>query len=54
MSSTILSQVSKQREGLKAFLQDNMHALAQQCAPLMNDPPALEGLLRQHVNESSK
>ena len=53
MSSSILAQVSKQREVLKEFLYNNMHALAQQCAPIMNDPWALDSLLRQHVHEDS-
>lgn len=53
MSSSILSQVSKQREVLKDFLYDNMHVLAEKCAPFMHDPEALEQLLDEHVHRSS-
>lgn len=53
MRSSILAQVNKQREVLKEFLYNDMHALAQQCAPIMKDPWALDRLLQQHVNQSS-
>ena len=53
MSSSILTQVSKQRLVLKEFLYDNMLGLAQKCAPIMNDPQALDHLLGEHVHQSS-
>lgn len=53
MSSSILTQVSKQRLVLKEFLYDNMFVLARKCAPIMSDPQALDHLLNEHVNQSS-
>ena len=53
MSSSILTQVSKQRLVLKEFLYDNMLALAQKCIPIMNNSQALDSLLDEHVHQSS-
>lgn len=53
MSSAFLTQIGKQREVLKEFLYDNMYQLAQQCAPLMDDPQALDALLESHISKSS-
>ena len=52
MSSKILKQVAKQREALKEFLYDSMFQLAQQCAPIMAEPEALERTLSEHIKES--
>ena len=53
MSSSILGQVSKQRELLKDFLYNNMFELAEKCAPLMSDPRALDELLDAQFHPSS-
>lgn len=53
MPSSILSKISKQREVLKGFLRENMSELAQKCAPLIDNPKALDDLLDKHVNKSS-
>ncbi len=52
MSSTFLSLVAKQRQVLKEFLHDSMFELAQQCAPLMHDPLALDDVLEAHIQTS--
>lgn len=51
MSTSILDQVSKQREVLKDFLYDGMHQLAGQCAPLMYDPKLLDELLVTQIKQ---
>lgn len=53
MSSTILTQVAKQRQVLKEFLYDSMFDLAQQCARVLHDPAALDDLLSAHMQQSS-
>lgn len=53
MSTSILTQVEKQRQVLKEFLYDNMFVLAQKCAEVMHDPAALDDLLEEHVHKSS-
>ena len=53
MSSKILQQVAKQRETLKPFLHTGMSDLAKRCATLMEDPHALDKVLKEHLKKSS-
>jgi hypothetical protein len=53
MDSVILEQLAKQRETLKAFLQNNMSQLAALCSTQIHNQQALDEILQQHAARST-